>query len=173
MNPRIRVSRYLNLFFTLLLFSPIQQIYGKEKKLIGWVEKVRIYPSEMVFNAKIDTGARNSSINAQNIIEFERDDQTWVRFDVINKDKVRMTLELPLVREAKIKRHFGKSQQRHVVVMGVCLGPVYKQTEVTLIDREGFLYGMLIGRSFLKNRFIVNPSETFTTAPACKTSNNE
>jgi len=157
----------------LALFAPFSASYGRDKVTIGWVEKIRIHPPELVFNAKVDTGARNSSIHAKNIVDFERDGETWVRFEVVNQKKERVTLELPLARQATIKRHFGKRQYRHVVMLGICLGDIYKETEVTLVDREGFLYDMLLGRSFLKGDFIIDISETFTSKPACVIPDNE
>lgn len=71
------------------------------------------------------------------------------------------------MRIAKIKRHFGRSQKRPVVQMGVCLGDVYQETEVNLVDRTGYNYQMLIGRRFLNDRFIVDPDLHFTLKPAC------
>jgi len=143
-------------------------VMANDKKLIGWVEKVKVYPGGIEYRAKIDTGARNPSINARNIVEFERDGQPWVRFDLVSKKQARATLELPLVRQATIKRHFGKQQQRHVVMLGICLGGIYRETQVTLVDRTGFLYDLLLGRSFLKGEFIIDPSESFTSAPNCR-----
>ena len=144
-----------------------------DKKQIGWIEKARVHPGGLLFTAKMDTGARTSSINAQNIIEFERDGQAWVRFEIINNKQASATLELPLVREAVIKRHFGEKQSRYVVMLGICLGKVYKETEVTLVDRKGFLYAMLIGRSFLKNLFIVDTAQQFTVKPTCTPVKND
>ena len=152
----------------LFLCAQAAHVMAKDKKLIGWVEKVKVYPGELEYKAKIDTGARTPSINARNIIEFERDGQTWVRFDLASKNKARATLELPLVRQATIKRHFGKQQHRYVVMLGICLGGIYRETQVTLVDRTGFLYDLLLGRSFLKGEFIIDPSESFTSAPNCR-----
>src|SRR3972149_3308305 len=134
---------------------------ANDKKLIGWVEKVKVYPGGIEYRAKIDTGARNPSINARNIVEFERDGQPWVRFDLVRKKQARATLELPLVRQATIKRHFGKQQHRYVVMLGICLGGIYRETQVTLVDRTGFLYDLLLGRRFLKGEFIIDPSDCF------------
>lgn len=141
---------------------------AKDKKHIGWIEKAMVYPGELSFTAKMDTGARTSSINAQNIAEFEHNGQPWVRFEIVNNKQASSTIELPLVREATIKRHFGKKQHRYVVMLGICLGKVYKEAEVTLVDRKGFLYAMLIGRSFLKNDFVVDTAQQFTVKPVCR-----
>ena len=161
-------------FVCFLVLSPIDILYAEEKDIVGWVEKVKVYPADLMFIAKLDTGARSSSINAKNIEEFERNGELWVRFDVVNRKGTRKTVELPQIREAKIKRHFGKRQHRPVVLLGVCLGKTYQETQVSLVDREGFLYPLLIGRSFIKNAFIVDPSLQYTTQPHCpKPDNNE
>lgn len=163
----MRFINFIYIFILLFIFSPIF-VQASDKTVIGWVEKVRVYPGDIEFKAKMDTGALTSSINAKNITEFEKDGEVWVRFEIVNKNDVSSTIELPVVREATIKRHFGKKQKRHVVVLGLCLGKTYKETEVTLVDRHGFIYAMLIGRRFLKNDFILDPSEQFTSSPKCR-----
>lgn len=147
------------------------QVFANDKTIAGYVEKVKIYPGKLLFHAKLDTGARNSSINAENIEEYTNDGEDWVRFDVVNRNKRRITLEMPLVREAKIKRHFGKKQHRPVVKLGICLGSTFKEVDVSLVDRQGFLYEMLIGRSYLKHDFLIDPSKSYTKTPSCKTVN--
>lgn len=157
---------YLLVYF--LLFFP-NPLIAKEKRQVGWVENVRVFPGELQFKAKIDTGAYNSSVNARNIEEFEREGESWVRFDIVNKNNMSSTIELPLIREVTIKRHFGEKQKRYAVMLGVCLGKTYKETQVSLVDREGFLYAMLIGRNFLRGDFVIDPSSSFTTSPGCTT----
>ena len=44
-----------------------------EKKVVGWIEKVRIYPGNFVVHAKLDSGAEYSSLDAANLTEFDRD----------------------------------------------------------------------------------------------------
>lgn len=142
--------------------------HAESKRQIGWIENVTIYPGNLQFKAKIDTGALTSSINAKNIEEFEKDDEQWVRFEIHNKSGDTVELEMPVSREAIIKRHFGERQKRYVVRMDICLGDIHKETDVTLVDREGFLYALLIGRRYLKKHFIIDPAEQFTLEPACK-----
>ncbi len=165
--PGLSMKRFNYYFFiSFSLFTPYQSV-AKEIKRIGWVESVRIFPSELQFKAKIDTGAYNSSINAKNIVEFEREGETWVRFDVVNKNHISATIELPLIKEVAIRRHFGKKQRRYAVMLGVCLGKTYKETQVSLVDRKGFLYAMLIGRNFIKGDFVIDPAGQFTVSPRC------
>jgi hypothetical protein len=52
--------------------------------------------------------------------------------------------------------------------MGICIGDQYGETDVSLVDRSGFNYSLLIGRKYLKDKFIVDPGETFMSSPQCK-----
>ena len=65
------------------------------------------------------------------------------------------------------KRHFRKSQQRPGVKIGVCLGRIYQETEVNLVDRRGFQYRMLIGRKFMNGVVIIDPMLKYSVAPEC------
>lgn len=152
----------------LLLWITGNHAIANDKTIVGYVEKVKVYPGKLFFHAKLDTGARNSSINAENIEEYTNNGEDWVRFDVVNRNNKRITLEMPLVREAKIKRHFGKKQHRPVVKLGICLGSTFKEVDVSLVNRQGFLYELLIGRSYLKHDFLIDPSKSYTKSPSCK-----
>ncbi|MEX2517296.1 MAG: ATP-dependent zinc protease [Gammaproteobacteria bacterium] len=138
-----------------------QQIYG-------WKEKVRVYPSEMLFRAKLDSGAKTSSINATSIKEIKRDGDDWVRFTINNLDGDEDTLELEVERFVKIKQHEGPSDRRPVVRMGICLGTLYKEVEVNLVDRSKFITGMLIGRAFMEKDVLIDPSTTYSYPAKCK-----
>jgi hypothetical protein len=137
------------------------------KQVVGWVEMVSVWPSGLGFRAKIDTGARHSSINASNIEAFERDGETWLRFEIVNHKEKKITLERPMYREAKIQRHFGRRQVRPVVRLGLCLGDLYKEVQVNLVDRTGFTHPLLLGRSFMKDQVMVDPSAQYTVKPNC------
>jgi hypothetical protein len=141
-------------------------VYAKE--VVGWVERIKLYPGEMILKAKVDTGAKTSSINAGNIDEFTRDGDPWIRFEVTDRHGHKVKIERKLERRARIQRHFGKLQTRPVVVLGVCMGDMYKDIEVNLVDRKGFIYPVLIGRSFLKENIVVDATLTFTREPLCK-----
>jgi hypothetical protein len=136
-------------------------------QVVGWVERARIHPGDMVFLAKLDTGALSSSINARNIELFRKDGKTWVRFEVVNRRGESTKLELPRLRSVRIKNHLGKRHARPVVLLGICLGNSFHETQVSLVDRGSFLYPLLIGRRFLAHGFAVDSSVKFTTPPDC------
>lgn len=126
--------------------------------IIGGVETVYVPPFEIPFQARIDTGAETSSIDAQNIRPFERDGDKWVSFDITNK-KTAQTLhfEKPIVRKTNIVRTL-KGEKRYVVHFNVKMGEEIIDTEFTLNDRSKFEYQVLIGRNILNGRFIVDSS---------------
>ncbi|MBI5568890.1 MAG: ATP-dependent zinc protease [Desulfomonile tiedjei] len=137
------------------------------RPVVGVVEKVRIHPGALLLPAKIDTGADNSSLNAADVTRFNRAGEKWVRFDVVDPDGHSITLERKLVRTARIKRQTGQAQRRPVVMLGICLGNIYREVQVTLVDRSRFRYPVLIGRSFMSGSLLVDPSLKFTVEPRC------
>ena len=72
-----------------------------------------------------------------------------------------------MVRIARVRRASGGVQKRPIILMGVCLGKVYRVTEVNLTDRSGLNYEMLLGRSFLADHFAVDSALTYSVEPAC------
>ncbi len=137
------------------------------KQIVGWVEKARVSPGNLVLQAKMDSGADNSSLNVLNVEAFERNGEKWVRFELVNELGQRAVIERRVVRTAKIKRHVGSRQQRPVVRMGICVGNYYEEVEVNLVDRSRFKYPLLIGRSFMGDKLVIDPSVQFTLEPGC------
>lgn len=147
----------------LLLAVPVNA-----KEVVGWVENARVYPGNIVIKSKVDSGAKTSSLNCHCITPIKRNNEEWVSFAVTNYKGETVTIEKPIERVAKIKRFFGKAQKRYVVKLGICLGSIYREEEVTLVDRSGFNYQMLIGRNFTRDQFLIDPGKIFTTSPSCK-----
>ena len=141
---------------------------GKDKQVVGWVEYVTILPENIKIKAKLDTGARTSSLNAVNMVEFERGGDTFIRFDLADWKGRTETVEAKVIRIAKIKQHNSEPERRLVIRIGICLEKVYKQVEVNLVNRSNFNYQLLIGRSFLRGEFAVDPAKTFTIKTDCR-----
>ena len=135
----------------------------------GWLEDARIIPGDLLVTAKIDTGAKTSSLNCNNCTTvFDNTGQRWVHFSVTDVNGKTILFERKVSRMAAIKRHFGETQFRPVIKLGLCLGGVYKLTDVNLIDRSGLKYQLLIGREFLQQTHVVDAGRTFISAPTCE-----
>lgn len=138
-----------------------------EKQLVGWIEKVRILPGNLIISAKIDTGADNSSLHVNDFTLVVRGNEQWVRFSVTDDDGKEHSFERKLVRVAKIKRHSGPRQERPVVMLEICIGKFRREAQVNLVDRSKFKYPLLIGRSFSANALEVDPGGKYTVEPDC------
>lgn len=136
------------------------------KTVLGEAEWVSLERQTNAFQARIDTGAATSSLNATDIVQFERDGKNWVRFNVrhasLDKD---IMVERPVVRSAEVIQSSSNTAiKRPVVSMLVKLGPITEKTEFTLTDRSHLNYPVLLGRSFLKDISVVDVSKKFTQA---------
>ena len=126
-----------------------------------------IRPGDLQIDAKIDTGALLSSLDAANIQPFSKDGKEWVRFTIRGNDNVSRRVALPVERTVRIRRANAAVQRRYVVNIGVCLGAYYKMAEVNLTNREGQSYRMLIGRRFLRGKFVIDPGLKYLTRSSC------
>lgn len=137
------------------------------RTVVGFTETVRIYPHDLEIRAKIDTGARTSSLHAQDIITFTRGGRLWVRFHVTNRDNRTVMFERPVVRNTKIKSLASPPLSRPVILMGICIANTFRVTEVNLSNRTGFNFQLLVGRRFMRQAIIVDPGRQFTREPNC------
>lgn len=156
------MQRYL--FLLLLLTAPR---IGLALEVVGWVEKARIYPGNMLVKARVDTGAKTSSLSAGALRFFEREHETWVRFSTTNYKGSTIWLERKVSRIAHIKQNDGGLKERPVIRLGICLAHIYQETEVSLENRDQMNYQLLIGREFLNGHFLINPKAVFTNPPHC------
>ncbi len=129
---------------------------------MGWLESVYIKPWGIRATAKLDTGAKTSAIHASLIEHFRKNNEDWVRFDLLDQEAgKKITVEKPLLRTAYIKERRNGASKREVVVMSLCKNGKIYDTEMTLVDRSHFNYPLLLGRSFLKEVAHVDPGSTF------------
>lgn len=155
-------------FLVVSLFALMLSLPADAKEVVGWVENAKIYPGGIIIRSKVDSGAKTSSLHCQCITPVKRDGKDWVSFSVKNHKGEIAMIEKPVDRIARIKRHFGDQQERYVVKLGICLGNVYREEDVTLVDRSGFNYQLLVGRNFLQKDFLIDVGGTYLNRPSCK-----
>jgi len=126
--------------------------------LIGWNEYVDI-PQWGIkrLRAKMDTGARSSALHVENIEELSRG---RVRFDVVlhrKKRDRRVSVTARIARRGRVRSSTGHYESRIFVEAPVRIGSVERKVEVSLVDRERMIFRMLLGRTALAGRFLVDP----------------
>ncbi|NVD43464.1 ATP-dependent zinc protease family protein [Qipengyuania atrilutea] len=137
---------------------------------IGWREMVQLPELGLSrIPAKIDSGARTSSLDAEVIETFEREGEQYVRFVVDFPDsKVRQICEAVHVDWRGITSSNGETQRRLVVKTPLKIGDVEFRAEFSLADRSGMKFPMLIGRSALRRRFLVDSGHSWLQTPGRK-----
>lgn len=150
--------------FSFFMASAVHAENINMRMIAGWLETIVLTPQQIKLRAKLDTGAKTSSIHAENMMRFERNGIPWIRFDLPkgrDKKAVQHTIERPILREVLIKRHKLLSVSRPVVELSFCINNNNYTTRFTLADRGNFNYPVLLGREFLKNTILVDAAETF------------
>ncbi|MBP7767397.1 ATP-dependent zinc protease [Candidatus Saccharibacteria bacterium] len=115
-----------------------------------------------IFNipAKTDTGAYSSSVHASSI---SLDDKT-LSFDLLMGHpacgELVQHIKTTKFRLVTVTNSFGHKKQRYEVILRVKLGPKVFKAKFTLADRSKNVYPMLLGRTLLNHRFLVDSSES-------------
>lgn len=115
--------------------------------------------------ARVDSGAKTSSIQANNIKVFIRGAQEWVKFEVNpiqDNRSIAINCESKMVDRRTIKSSSGISEERFVIKVPVSIGSETFDIELTLANRDTMEFRMLLGREALNNRYIVNPAKNYT-----------
>jgi len=111
--------------------------------------------------ARIDSGARTSSIHAFNIQPFKKNGEAWISFEVHPIQQNRSTIirtEAEVYDRRVVKSSSGDAEKRYVIKTQLNLGDESWEIEVTLSNRDSMGYRMLLGREAMSNRILVDPS---------------
>ncbi|MEZ5682208.1 MAG: RimK/LysX family protein [Erythrobacter sp.] len=140
---------------------------NKVLPVVGWRELVHLPELGLSgIPAKIDTGARTSSLHANVLEEFERDGQKFVRFAVdFAQQNVRQVCEAVHVDIRGITSSNGETQYRYVIKTPLKIGGEQFRAEISLADRSDMKFPMLIGRSSLRRRFVVDSGYSWLQTP--------
>lgn len=143
-----------------------------KRPIIGWREWVALPDLGITkIKAKVDTGARTSALHAFALHPFEEDGKQKIRFEMHpyqhNTEYV-VTCVADIVDKRFVTDSGGHSEERYVIMTPITIAGQTWPIEITLTERETMLFRMLLGRSALRKRFIVNPARSFVTTKARK-----
>lgn len=141
----------------------------RQRLNIGWREWVGL-PDLGVerVKAKIDTGARTSSIHAWNIVPEESEDGLFVTFDlhpVQRSNGTTISCRAPVAAQRSIRNSGGHVEHRYIILTELQLGARRWPIELSLTNRDEMGFRMLLGRAALRRRVTIDPGRSFLTAP--------
>lgn len=135
------------------------------KKVVGSEEWISLNDLNIPYvKARVDSGAKTSSLHAINIQPFQKDNETWVTFDVFpiqNDGKRKINCRALVIDKRVVKSSSGNRENRYVVRTQISLADEKWDIELTLTNRDSMGYRMLLGRQAMIGRIIVDPSENF------------
>lgn len=137
----------------------------KSIRTLGWREWIKL-PDLGVkrVKAKVDTGARSSSLHAYDIEITEMESIQWVKFKIQPLQKNRTEIiqaSAPVQEFRKVKSSNGQTTTRPVVRTTIEIYSMRYKIDVTLFDRTKMGFRMLIGREALQDRFVVDAARSY------------
>ena len=129
--------------------------------IAGWREWIALPEAGVPWiKAKIDTGARTSSLHAFDVEDSGSTVAFWVHpWQESVEDSTR--IELPVHDRRVVRSSSGHEEERIVVLMPVTLVGRTIDAELTLTNRDSMGFRMLIGREALRQGFVVDPAASF------------
>jgi hypothetical protein len=132
--------------------------------VIGWREWIGLPEFGIkAIKAKVDTGARSSSLHAFDLEEFEQDGK-WVRFKlhpVQRKNERIVVAEAKVLEYRSVRSSSGKAARRPVIVTNIELLGLTWPVELTLANRDEMGFRMLLGREAFRRRFLVDAGKSY------------
>lgn len=137
----------------------------KEKIIIGWQEIVSLPMINLpAIKVKVDTGAKTSSLHAENISYFTKNDKKYVSFDVHPVQKHKETIvrcQGELIEKRNVKSSSGYQEKRPMILTNLAIGSHIFEIALNLTKRDYMKSRMLLGRDAMKGKIIIDPENTF------------
>lgn len=140
-----------------------------DQQVFGWLEYVKVGKGEYRMKAKLDSGAKTSSLHTLDLEFYESEEgEDMVKFKIkgsVPSDNKRVwktvTMRKPIHRKVRIKSSNGEISTRVSVLLPMKIGNKSIDSEFTLSNREDMNYPVLLGRSAIANLGLIDCSKSF------------
>ncbi len=131
-------------------------------KTIGWKELVDFTDFDVLdVPAKIDTGAKTSVLHCDHIELIKKGRKQFVKFIPLSGgSSTGKFFTLPFHKERKIKNSFGLEENRYIIHTQIKMFGETHGIEISLRDRSNMEFPVLLGRSFIRKKFLVDVSRS-------------
>ncbi len=133
--------------------------------MLGWREWLALPDLGVpLIKAKVDTGARTSTLHTFYVDPFKSAGKPFARFGVHplrGRTDIAVHAEAPLIDCRQVTDSGGHRERRFVILTQVAMGGRAWPIELTLTNRETMLFRMLLGRTAMAGRVLVDPDRSF------------
>lgn len=136
--------------------STVEVPTQKDRKLIGWVEEIKLSDSGLYLDAKITPGTLGNSLNGENILADH--EVKKVSFEVEDKTGKR---------EKFTKRYKAYKNGKYYLKFKICIDHQVLELDFKVSNRSDFNQPARIGRDSIAGLFIVDPASVKLTKPEC------
>ncbi len=143
--------------------SPVEQL----RPTIGWREFIDLPElCSIPIEAKIDTGARTSALHAHSLDIVSLDGVEHASFELhpfVDSETSTPCVMVPIVEHRVVTSSNGARELRPVIRVAMELAGRRQSILLTLTNRDQMGFAMLVGRSALGRKFLIDPSQKHLT----------
>ncbi len=133
--------------------------------ILGWREWVALPDLGIPrIKCKVDTGARSSALHAFYLEPFVSRGKQRIPFGIHplqRRTDREYTCTAEVLDQRMVMDSGGHREQRYVIETIVVVGDESWPIEITLTDRDTMRFRMLLGRTAIKKKFVVNPASSY------------
>ena len=134
----------------------------QDKYILGRKTKIDLLDFAMHgIDAKVDTGAYKNALHCSNVRVIKKGEERILAFHILDESHPRYEHREIRVKDfskTRVVNSFGQSQRRYVIKSKIMVQGHDEviEAEFTLADRSTMRAPILLGRKFLRHKFIVD-----------------
>jgi hypothetical protein len=142
-----------------------KKVTDNDLMILGWREWVSLPELGLqAVKAKVDTGARTSALHAFEVRPFSEGGLQRVELKIHPRQRDNDTVVVctaDVIDERTVTDSGGHKEQRWVIETPISLGKHTWPIEITLTSRDDMRFRMLLGRTAINDRALVNPAQSY------------